>query len=157
MAIEKLKAYVGIPGVSGIVDEVYHDLESFIWVFAYAVMRRLVAQRQTDSISYVNEWYKASFGRASVDFEMVSNRASLTPLVLPWNVRPKDVLLPEPIANLLTLLQERVQYNQSVDKYLRLVEEGEDLHVFIRRLSHDFLITKSLDRTLSSLLQSLGR
>lgn len=86
---------------------------------------------------------------------MISNRASLTPLELPWNVRPEDFLLPEPIANLLTLLQERVQYNQSVDKYMRLVEEGEDLHAFIRRLSHDFLITKSLDRTLSSLLKSV--
>ncbi|KAF9487443.1 hypothetical protein BDN71DRAFT_1436851 [Pleurotus eryngii] len=157
MAIEKLKAYLGIPGVSGVVDEVYYDLESFIWVFAYAVMRRLVAQRQSDSISHVNEWFKASLCRASVDSDMISNRASLTPLVLPWNIRPEDFLLPKPIANLLTLLQERVQYNQSVDKYLRLVEEGEDLHVFIRRLNHDFLITKSLDRTLSSLLQSLGR
>ncbi|KAF4567151.1 hypothetical protein EYR40_006145 [Pleurotus pulmonarius] len=156
MAIEKLKAYAGVPGTSGIVDEVYYDLESFIWVFAYAVMRRLVAQRQPDSISHVNEWFKASFCRASVD-DMILNRASLTPLELPWNVCPEDVLLPEPIANLLALLQERVQYNQSVDKYLRLVEEGEDLHVFIRRLSHDFLITKSLDRTLASLLQSLGR
>lgn len=31
MAIEKLKAHLGIPGVSGVVDEVYYDLESFIW------------------------------------------------------------------------------------------------------------------------------
>ncbi|KAF9491301.1 hypothetical protein BDN71DRAFT_1592344 [Pleurotus eryngii] len=156
MAIAKLEAITsGTPCVPGFTDQVHHDLESFIWVFAYTVMRRLMAEKRLDSNStkHIHKWFKECFCSLSASV-VASNRAAYKPLKLPCPV--SDDILPKPIKKLLAWFVEKVQFNQHATGLLKeLAEDGEDIIVIVRPLTHPTLL-RPIEVTISA-LQSLQR
>ncbi|KDQ27279.1 hypothetical protein PLEOSDRAFT_1096764 [Pleurotus ostreatus PC15] len=100
MAIGKLHAVIGTQSVPGFTDQVHHDLESFIWVFAYTVMRRLMSEKRLDSQStkHIHKWFRECFCSLSPSV-VASNRAAYRPLQLPCSI--SDDILPKPIKKLL--------------------------------------------------------
>ncbi|KAL4262884.1 hypothetical protein AB1N83_008290 [Pleurotus pulmonarius] len=152
MAIEKLGAIYHQRPVAEITDDVHHDLESFIWVFAYAVARRLMAREGFDPVSTqcIHKWFKECFCSWSIS-DIITHRAACTPLQLPCSI--DNNFLPQPIQDLSLQLTQMVQYNQSVDHYAELAKKGRKVMVLVRRLTHQSLI-EPIDFTLSE-LQSL--
>lgn len=146
MAIEKLTAVDGQLSVS---DQVHHNLESFIWVFAYTVMRRIMAETRLDPAStiHIHEWFEECFCSLSIS-TILSNRAARIPLQLP--VAIDNDILPQPIKDFFAQLSQMVQYNQSADYYEELAKKGRRVVVLVQRLTHQFLI-ESIDFTISEL------
>ncbi|KAJ8695807.1 hypothetical protein PTI98_005731 [Pleurotus ostreatus] len=126
MAIEKLTAVVGRPGGSESDDKLHYDLESFIWVFAYTVMRRLMAEKRLDAASTkrIHKWFKECFCSLSIS-TIISNRTARIPLQLPISIG--DDILPQPIQDLSTQLSQMVQFNQSADEYAKLAKKGRKI------------------------------
>ncbi len=153
MAIEKLAAVDGQPGVSETDDKLHYDLESFIWVFAYTVMRRLMAEKRLDAASTkrIHKWFKECFCSLSIS-TIISNRTARIPLQLPISIG--DDILPQPIQDLSTQLAQMVQYNQSADKYAKLAKKGRKVVVLVERLTHQSLI-EAIEFTISE-LRSVG-
>ncbi|KDQ27280.1 hypothetical protein PLEOSDRAFT_1083456 [Pleurotus ostreatus PC15] len=152
MAIEKLTAVDGRPGGSESDDKLHYDLESFIWVFAYTVMRRLMAEKRLDAASTkrIHKWFKECFCSLSIS-TIISNRTARIPLQLPISIG--DDILPQPIQDLSTQLSQMVQFNQSADEYAKLAKKGRKVIVLVQRLTHQSLI-EPIDFTISE-LQSL--
>ena len=152
MAIEKLRAIYHQRPVAEITDHVHHDLESFIWVLAYAVARRLMAQEDFDPVSTqcIHKWFKECFCSWSIS-DIITYRAAHAPLQLPRSIDIHKDIFPEPIKDLLTVLRERVQYNQPADEYARLVERVElELIIIFRPLTYALLV-KPIDSAISEL------
>ncbi|KAJ8695804.1 hypothetical protein PTI98_005730 [Pleurotus ostreatus] len=150
MAIGKLHAVIGTQSVPGFTDQVHHDLESFIWVFAYTVMRRLMSEKRLDSQStkHIHKWFRECFCSLSPSV-VASNRAAYRPLQLPCSI--SDDILPKPIKKLLAWFVEKIQFNQrAVDLLEELAEDGEDVVVIVRPLTHPTLL-RPVDVTISAL------
>ncbi|KAF9491300.1 hypothetical protein BDN71DRAFT_1453000 [Pleurotus eryngii] len=149
MAIERLAAVDGQSGVSETADRVHYDLESFIWVFAYTVMRRLMAEKRLDpaSTNHIHEWFNECFCDLSIS-TILSNRAARIPLQLP--VAIDNDILPQPIKDLSAQLSQMVQYNQSADYYTELAKKGRRVVVLVQRLTHRSLV-EPIDFTISEL------
>lgn len=84
MAVHVLDA-IGIQ--PAIVQTSEHDVESFVWLLAYSVMRKLYGKAIGDERYIMGQKFLQSFGKSSVS-EISSQRSARTPLT--W---PKFVLL----------------------------------------------------------------
>ncbi|KAF9491305.1 hypothetical protein BDN71DRAFT_1592346 [Pleurotus eryngii] len=140
MATAKLNAFRGTPSAASFTDQVNHDLESFIWVFAYTVMRQLIIEKRLDSDSrkHIRKWFKECFCSLSIA-TIISNRIARIPLKLPISI-DNDVL-PDPIQDLLVWLDERVQYNQPAnDRLAKFKYQGRNVILIDRPLTHELLL-----------------
>ncbi|KAF7427814.1 hypothetical protein PC9H_007030 [Pleurotus ostreatus] len=140
MATAKLNAFRGTPSAARFTDQVNHDLESFIWVFAYTVMRRLMIEKRLDSDSrkHIHQWFKECFCSLSIA-TIIPNRIARIPLKLPIPI--DHGILPDPIQDLLAWLDERVQYNQPANERLaKFKNQGRNVILIVRPLTHELLL-----------------
>ncbi|KAL0946154.1 hypothetical protein HGRIS_012417 [Hohenbuehelia grisea] len=92
MAVEKLALILGrAPPELSTEHQVYHELESFLWAFSYAVIRHLMSENRLDSRTRdeVSTWFNESFGKLTVR-EVMAYRLYPTPFDAPRSVREME-------------------------------------------------------------------
>ncbi|KAL0946155.1 hypothetical protein HGRIS_012418 [Hohenbuehelia grisea] len=142
--------------------KVYHDLESFIWVFAYAVIRHIKADTRLDSSTTkaVEQWFKSSFCQVSVS-QVKTNRLNSGPLDVPHSVleacKKYPDLLPRSIWDFLVVMgKTRVPQNRDplerLDAAVAAMYESYRNRFIpvVSRLTHEGLL-EDVDITISSL------
>ncbi|KAL0946160.1 hypothetical protein HGRIS_012423 [Hohenbuehelia grisea] len=168
MAVEKLSLILGerrdnLPNE----HKVFHDLESFIWVFAYAVIRHLMSEPRFNSSTKtkkdIEEWFKQSFCRLTLS-EVKIHRENLTPFIIPDSVnklvRNEPRLLPESIRDFFQGMYEtRIPENRpsrvvgaNTERVARAFGSNRNA---VRRLTHDLLL-QDVDTTISWLRDEMA-
>ncbi|KAH8094564.1 hypothetical protein BXZ70DRAFT_975915 [Cristinia sonorae] len=109
MAIKLIEAMMNDNAIE---HQVHHDMESIIWVLAYAIGRRLInenSEADDETKEKIFEFYTGAWGCGSLDAIFTAKRA-LVPLTLLDPIRP---LLPGPILSALAQLS-LLMYRQMI-------------------------------------------
>lgn len=135
MAAELLEAVVYAD--SKVKHEVYHDLESFVWVLAYVISRSvnertdLPAERR----KHLRKHFVKSFGFHDV-YDIHTSRLSCKPLI----AGVYGTLLPEPMIALLKELRIAVNAHFALPPPQGVGAGGPGGPVHGRSLTHDILL-----------------
>lgn len=148
MAIEILDAIIDESPVKHTVE---HDIESFIWVLAYAVMRKILkATEAPETASHrarerLDDDYERSFGGLDSVVDIISSRTSLSPLkfIIRKNQDFLSPYLSSPLRDLLVHLRAslRARIEAPAFDMLTTVFEGDGLQApETVALTHTWLI-----------------
>ncbi|KAL0946161.1 hypothetical protein HGRIS_012424 [Hohenbuehelia grisea] len=160
MAVEKLLTILGSD--PPFEHKVYHDLESFIWVFAYAVIRHLMSETRFDSSTKkdIEAWFKQTFCQLTLP-QVRFHRECRLPFEIPTSVvkqvKENPRLLPKSIRGFLYAMSRiRIPQNRSfsdeddVDLQQLAQAYGFINRNIVCRLTHELLL-KDVDATISRL------
>ncbi|KAH8094557.1 hypothetical protein BXZ70DRAFT_948014 [Cristinia sonorae] len=121
MAIELVEAMMDDNVIE---HQVHHDMESIIWVLAYAIGRRLIndnSEADDETKEKISKFFARAWGCGSLD-AIVTAKSALVPLKLPKPIRP---LLPGPILSVLRQLSLLMYRQMTHEVQIRQMKRKE--------------------------------